>query len=163
MAKRKEQTVADYDKIIAEAFRRLRTKYGKGDQYPFEKQLLEDVARDLLDKRVIEPIRNIPDIKYTYDARKPFPREIAATGFWAITGRGKGKYTFERIEQDNLIRIPDDLKLKYSLTTLKDITPPAVAAVLGDDVGDYQETRQFEPDARNARGGFGSIAIAWGV
>lgn len=132
MAKKDSQ--ADYDKVIAEVFRRLRAEYGNADAMPFEKSLLEEVTSQLVRSGAIEAIRNIPDIKYTYDARKDFPASVSKTGFWAITGRGKGKYTLERIPKNNLIRIPADLA-GYAITRkkLKDATPPEVASVLGED------------------------------
>lgn len=125
---------ADYDKVISEAYKRLKKKHGSSDCYPFEKKLLEDVTRDLVESGDIEPIRNIPDIKYTYDARKDFPAAISKDGYWAITGRGKGKYNFEKINQNNLIRIPSDLTaFPHQTKSIKDNTPSAVATVLGDD------------------------------
>jgi hypothetical protein len=127
-------TTADYDKVIVEAFERLRKKFGDVDAMPFEKVLLETVTRELSETGDIRPIRNIPDIKYTYDARRDFPAEIAKFGHWAITGRGKGKYTFERISRNNLIRIPGDLEaFQVKREVRKDQTPSAVAQVLGDD------------------------------
>ena len=89
---------------------------------------------DLGNTGTIRPIKNIPDVKYTYDARKDFPAQISVTGYWAITGRGKAKYSFERMSKNNLIRVPRDIAcFNPTTTTLVDKTPHAVAAVLGDD------------------------------
>ena len=129
---------ADYDTVIAEVYSRLKKQHEGSPSiaYQFEKKLLEEVTRDLVKSEKILDIRNIPDIKYTYDARKDFPASIANDGFWAITGRGKGKYTFETIPKNNLIRVPADIKggeYNYEVVIIKDETPAAVAAVLGDD------------------------------
>ena len=127
--------LADYDVVISEAFRRLRASKKEADYYDFDKSLLERVVEELgRSKKISKPIKNIPDIKYTYDARKNFPTEISRTGFWAITGRGKSKYRFERIKQNNLIRIPEDIAaITLPEIEVKDGTPEIVAVILGSD------------------------------
>jgi len=130
----KTTSAADYDKVISEAYLRLKNEYGQIDSYPFEKKLLEDVTSDLLAAGHIAPIKNIPDIKYTYDARKDFPPSISEDGFWAIIGRGKGKYNLQKIHQNNLIRIHKDFNLsEIPVHTINDQTPIEVASILGDD------------------------------
>jgi hypothetical protein len=100
----------------------------------FSKPDIEKVIIDLKKAGQIDDIKNIPDIKYTYDARKDFPTSISKTGYWAITGRGKAKYCFEKISRNNLIRVPKDIvSFACSVTKLVDQTPHAVASVLGDD------------------------------
>jgi len=134
MAKGATATEADYDKVISKVFNDLVAKSGKKTTYAFVKDDLVD-AMELLKKRGdVKHIRNIADIKYTYDARKDFPSAISKTGFWGIVGRGKGKYSFEKIAQNNLIRIPKDISsLTVSNAKVKDATPDAVDAVLGND------------------------------
>jgi hypothetical protein len=125
---------ADYDAVIAELFARVAGKTPAGRSYPFDKPQIEKVILDLKKTGSVKDIKNIPDIKYTYDARKDFPAPIASTGYWAITGRGKAKYCFERIRKNNLIRVPQDTApLSPKIIHLTDKTPHAVAAVLGAD------------------------------
>lgn len=128
--------LADYDIVISEAFLRLVREQGVNESYEFEKKLLEDVIKDLVSKRKIRKsgIKNIADIKYTYDARRDFPSTISSKGHWAITGRGKGKYTFQKIKQSNLIRIPEDFGgIQIQGNSLMDKTPAPVSEVLGND------------------------------
>jgi len=127
---------ADYDIVISEAFLRLTLMQGVNKSYEFEKKLLEDVIKDLVSKRKIRKsgIKNIADIKYTYDARKDFPSAISSKGHWAITGRGKGKYTFQKIEHNNLIRITGGFGgIEIQDYSFKDRTPTPVSEVLGSD------------------------------
>jgi len=116
-----------YDQIIIELFTRLYNQ--DAVRLDFNRDDMENVIRDLGFR-----IRNIPDIKYTYDSRRPFPQEILNTGHWAIVGRGKSQYSFVKIDQPNLICQPDhihfvDPRFKF----LEDRTPPLVQTVLGDD------------------------------
>ena len=131
-----QSKLADYDIVIGEAFLRLVREQGVRESYQFEKTLLEDVIKDLVSKRKIRKsgIKNIADIKYTYDARKDFPNAISSQGHWAITGRGKGKYTFQKVKQNNLIRIPGDFGgIQIQDYSVKDKTPAPVSEVLGSD------------------------------
>lgn len=130
----KTNSSADYDIVISETFKRLVRDYGTRDSYDFEKSLLETVIRNLVSAGKIKRIKNIADIKYTYDARKDFPITISSKGYWAITGRGKGKYRIQKVAQNNLIRVPNDFgSARIQKYSLKDKTPPLVLEVLGDD------------------------------
>ncbi len=57
------------------------------------------------------------------------PAGIASTGFWAITGAGKGKYAFSRLTRPNRIRIPHDIEV----TTIRDLTPRIVRPYMSGD------------------------------
>ena len=134
MARRPRSAEADYDRVIAEVFNRLRRTHGSQASYDFNKDFIEEAMLDLRNAGEVEHIRNLADIKYTYDARREFPTAISSHGYWAIVGTGKSKYRFERIEQNNLIRIPDDLgAYRTDDFEVEDRTPSAVAAVLGND------------------------------
>lgn len=123
-----------YDLVITEVFKRLRKSSARATQLDFNKTLVEDVIKDLESKKVLPSlIKNIPDIKYTYDARKDFPKSISTNGHWAIIGRGKSLYSFVRISHNNLIRIPNDLPYNPAPTNLKDNTPISVSKVIGND------------------------------
>lgn len=128
------QRVTDYDAIISEVFRQLRAKRPSSAIIDFEKGLIEDTIRDLHTRGVISRnIRNVPDIKYTYDSRRDFPDSISQHGHWAIIGRGKSRYSFVRIPRNNLIRLPQDLPKAPKVVRLRDQTPPLVLAVVGSD------------------------------
>lgn len=73
--------VTDYDAIISKVFRQVRAEHPTADVIDFEKGLIEDTIRDLHTQGVISRnIRNVPDIKYTYDARRDFPNAISQHG-----------------------------------------------------------------------------------
>lgn len=126
--------VTDYDAIITQVFRQLRRGHPKSDVIDFEKSLIEDTIRDLYAREVISRnIRNVPDIKYTYDARRDFPDAISQHGHWSIIGRGKSRYSFVRIPHNNLIRVPQDLPKTPNSARLRDQTPASVLKVVGTD------------------------------
>jgi hypothetical protein len=123
---------ADYDQVIAEVFSRVCVRE-RPPPYEFDKSLVELVVDDLVRKKKIDRIKNIPDIKYTYDARRGFPPEISRRGEFAIVGKGKSKYEFVKLARPNLIRLPEDLPCTVSTTIVVDDTPELVRNVLGED------------------------------
>lgn len=135
MAKSSKRTTdADYDIVISKLFEDLVKLQGKKDSYSYTKDDLVLTMEELKSKGLVNHIRNIPDIKYTYDARKDFPLSISKHGWWAIIGAGKSRYRFEKIPQNNLIRVPTDIKLiTKKPETIKDVTHNMVQAVLGND------------------------------
>lgn len=81
------QDLSQYDEVILQVFRR---HYREGaDRLVFRKDELAEVCR----KHGIT-VRNIPDIIYTYRARRMLPDRILATGHWAIEPAGRGAYAF---------------------------------------------------------------------
>jgi hypothetical protein len=123
-----------YDRVICEVFDKLRASNPAATEMDFAKFEIEDAIDDLVSGgHLAARTKNIPDIKYTYDARKDFPAAIAATGHWAIIGRGKGLYRFITLPQNNLIRIPADLPSVGPPLRVQDTTPTLVNAVLGND------------------------------
>ena len=124
---------AIYNDVIAEVFRRMRI--GKSSEYgEFTKTDIENVVDDLLKTgQIAKTVKNIPDIKYTYDARRDFPISISSSGHWCIIGLGKSRYAFQKLTKNNLIRLPADLPVKPRFISFQDITPKLVSSVLGDD------------------------------
>lgn len=117
------ENLTAYDEIIIETFKKAEgcpTMFG---DFCFTKVDIEDIVRESRHR-----IKNIPDIKYTYDARRTFPSYIQNKGFYAILGLGKGKYCFSRIPQNNLIHIEPSTDICF-----EDETPPLVKEVLGVD------------------------------
>jgi len=118
------QELTAYDEIIIETFKLVEhypLLFG-GDLF-FTKLHIEDIVRESRHQ-----IRNIPDIKYTYDARRAFPPYIRDKGHYAILGMGKGKYCFIRLNQPNLIPIEPDRSIPF-----EDEAPLLVKEVLGND------------------------------
>jgi hypothetical protein len=125
---------ADYDTVISKLFNDLRQKHGDNEFYDYTKDELVEAMESLKADGKVRHIRNIPDIKYTYDARRDFPADISSTGFWGIIGTKKSHYRMEKIPQNNLIRIPiDTLKHSPKKIIVPDNTPSVVDVVLGRD------------------------------
>jgi hypothetical protein len=126
-----------YDSIVVALFEKLTRAVPKGaipDELPFD---LDDV-RQAMDEgiaagAVVRRVKNIADIKYTYDARKPFPASVSATGDWVWIGNGKGKYKFVRVPKKNLINLPQDIAPVPPVDRIHDQTPPFISALLGKD------------------------------
>jgi len=123
----------EYDTVIIALFKALRSGSADSDQMDFLKKDIEQTIERLVKKGALDDrISNVPDIKYTFDARRDFPTAIKNTGHWAIVGRGKGRYRFVRMPHSNLIRIPLDLAHLEKHEQI-DNTPPIVLGVMGDD------------------------------
>ena len=74
-------------------------------------------------------VKNVPDIIYTYRARSELPREILKNGNYAIIGKGKGRYSFIKISQQNRIKIPKKIKE----TKLTQVIPKWILKYMSDD------------------------------
>lgn len=126
--------LSDYDIVMLDVYAQLIATYPQQNVIPFEKVLIENTAKKLAAVGSIKTIRNIPDIKYTYDARREFPCSMTQDGYWGICGTGKGRYELRKLAQNNLVRIPLDLPddvVQHVIIT--DSTHPLVAKVLGSD------------------------------
>lgn len=124
---------SDYDLVMSEVYTRLRIQHPEADSFYFDKALIEQVAAELVSEKRIKIIKNLPDLKYTYDARRDFPTSMLADGFWGIAGKGKGKYLLTRLDRNNLIRIPENIGVEVTSLSQVDQTHPIVAKVLGND------------------------------
>lgn len=128
------EKLSDYDIVMEHVYQQLVALYPGAATLPFDKNLIDTTARLLATQEVIRPIKNIPDIKYTYDARRNFPSSMLADGFWGIRGVGKGRYELKKLQHNNLIRIPADLgHVAIASKAQVDQTHPMVARVLGSD------------------------------
>ena len=129
--------IPKYDRIAVYLFRELTggmTKETLLDEIPFDLDAVraamdKAVADDVIDKAV----KNIADIKYTYDARRELPAEIEQV--WPITWlqNGKGQYKFRRTKRKNIIDFPECLEEEPDLETIVDQTPTFISALLGQD------------------------------
>jgi hypothetical protein len=124
-----------YNIVIEALFAKLRTLHGPVGEMDYSGKELRDLIAELLKSKQLDAdVGNVPDIKYTFDARRDFPAAIAGDGYWAIVGRGKGKYRFVRMPHRNLISLATDLPVAIEENRKKtDETPRIVRMVLGND------------------------------
>lgn len=112
----------DYEKVILHLFKTI-SRAG-GDERPFTKDGLESAC-----KAVGVPIKNIPDILYTYRVRSGLPDQILRTGNWIIEGRGKSRYAFVKLSRSPYIDLPLDLEV----ISIPDATPEIIQHYGGGD------------------------------
>jgi hypothetical protein len=91
---------------------------------------MENAIRDGV---IAKAIANVPDIKYTYDARRDLPEEVERTGPMTWLQSGKGAYVLRRTRRRNIIRLPEDLAETPEIEYFADNTPPFIASLLGRD------------------------------
>jgi DNA-directed RNA polymerase subunit K/omega len=127
-----------YDRIMISLYRNLLRNY-TAQTFPDEIEFTQDdvriAMRDAVQNGWIKrEIKNVPDIKYTYDARRNLPIECEQLGPLTWLQNGKGKYKFRRTKRRNLIVLPDDLPFPTpQIEPEVDQTPPFIASLLGDD------------------------------
>jgi hypothetical protein len=118
-----EPGLSRYDAVLLEVFQ---VHYREGVTYiRFEKDELTEACR----KHGVT-IRNIPDVIYTYRARRPLPSPILASGHWAIEPAGRGVYAFR------LLRNPPHFDVHFSDYAPVDIynaIPEVVEGLLRQD------------------------------
>lgn len=129
--------LSKYDCIMVYLYRRL-TKGRTPDTFPSE--LLFDqsdvraaMKQAVADGAIAKDVANMPDIKYTYDARRDLPAEVEQHGPMTWLQAGKGSYRLRRTKRRNIIRLPDDIDFAPTLERAVDNTPPFIAALLGRD------------------------------
>jgi hypothetical protein len=112
-----QEILSRYDKVILALYMRLVDQYGPDlAEYPFDKEFLDQLAKELR-------IKNIPDIIYSYrSGRRSFPSEILKAGYWVIRGKGKGKYVLVKLDTPTEFYLPHDLES----TPIPDATPEIV-------------------------------------
>ena len=131
-------SLSKYDRIVVLLFRKLSRGYTSStlpDELHFDLDDVRRVMADASSKDVIdEAVKNVADIKYTYDARRDLPEECEQCGHRTWLQNGKGVYILRRTKRKNIIRLPEDLPFKEpKLETEFDQTPPFVASLLGND------------------------------
>jgi len=117
------QNLSQYDEVILEVFL---NHYQEGTDYlVFRKDELEETCR----KRGIV-VRNIPDIIYTYRARRMLPDRILAAGHWAIESIGRGLYAFRLLRNPPHFEIPFG---DYAPIDIYNAIPEVVEGLLRQD------------------------------
>tara|TARA_Y100000780_G_scaffold184404_1_gene170535 strand:+ start:175 stop:996 length:822 start_codon:yes stop_codon:yes gene_type:complete len=129
--------LSKYDRIMVYLFRELTSPYSAADlpnEIPFTQQTVrEAMAKAQRDGVIDKAVANVPDIKYTYDARRDLPQEVEQAGPMTWLQAGKGAYILRRTRRRNIIRLPDDLSELPELEFHADNTPPFIASLLGRD------------------------------
>lgn len=130
-------SLTKYDRITTYLFRKL-TKGMTADTLPqellFSLDDLRAAMRDAVADGIIDKeVRNVPDIKYTYDARRDFPAEVEQCGPMTWLQRGKGLYKLCRTRRKNIIELPEILDAVPEIEFEVDQTPPFISALLGND------------------------------
>ncbi|MFP4057454.1 MAG: hypothetical protein ACLF0G_11350 [Candidatus Brocadiia bacterium] len=94
-----DERLTQYDRLILDVFFQ---HYEQGaERIEFSKDELSGAAT----ARGVT-IRNMPDLIYTYRARRRLPQPILATGNWAIVAHGKGRYAFVLLANEPHFDIP---------------------------------------------------------
>ena len=133
----KLMAMAKYDRIVVYLFRRLSNGYSAAtlpERLDFDQQDVRDAMRQAVQDGVIDTeVANVPDVKYTYDARRNLPDEIEQ--LWPVTWlqNKKGKYYFRRTKRKNIINFPEYLSTPITIEPLVDQTPPFIRSLLGND------------------------------
>lgn len=91
-----------YDVIIAALFERVLIE-GQEELFFTQDEVVE-VARNLG-----IPLRNPPDLVYTYRSRSELPMSIREKGNWVIVSKGKGKFAFVKTHRSPFIEIQEGL------------------------------------------------------
>lgn len=129
--------LSHYDKIVTYLFREL-TAGMTAQTVPLEIPFaIADVnramQRALADGVINRVVANVPDIKYTYDARRDLPAEVVQCGPITWLQNGKGKYRLRRTRRKNIIELPGVLAATPDIEIELDQTPPFISALLGND------------------------------
>lgn len=134
------QSLAKYDWIVVHLFRNLTSTYTASTlpaSIPFKLQDVRAAMADAVSAGDIgKPIKNIADIKYTFDARRDLPPEVVQAGSLTWLQTGKGKYELRKTARKNIIDLQAELaKLSgpSAVQAVIDQTPPFIAKLLGND------------------------------
>jgi hypothetical protein len=115
--------LSEYDQVILEVFER---HYQQGqDRLVFRKDELAEACV----KHGIT-VRNMPDVIYTYRARRKLPEDILAKGHWAIEPCGKGVYAFRLLRNPSHVVVPFG---DYAPVDIYNAIPEIVAGLLRRD------------------------------
>tara|TARA_R110002020_G_scaffold112746_19_gene259389 strand:- start:16150 stop:16932 length:783 start_codon:yes stop_codon:yes gene_type:complete len=126
-----------YDRITILLFRELTKGFNATtlpNIIPFSKEKVVDVMSKAVKDGIIDKaVKNVADIKYTYDARRDLPLEVEQAGRLVWLGTKKGHYKFERASRRNLIDLPINPAAPPVVEHVMDQTPPSIARLLGND------------------------------
>jgi len=118
-----DEGLSQYDEVILEVF--LRHHQPGVERLIFEKDELAEICL----KHGIT-VRNIPDIIYTYRARRMLPDRILTSGHWAIEPAGRGTYAFRLLRNPPHFEIPFQ---DYEPVDIYNAIPEVVEGLLRQD------------------------------
>lgn len=125
-----------YDRIAIYLFRDLTKDFTAETlpaSIPFDQETVRRAMRRAVADGVInKEVANVPDIKYTYDARRELPAEVEQAGPMTWLQAGKGKYTLRRTRRKNIIDF-ENLGVDPTIEPVVDQTPKFISALLGQD------------------------------
>ncbi len=126
-----------YERILTVLFRNLTLAYTKDtipDEIYFDlddlRMAMEAALRDDI---IPKHVKNIPDIKYTFDARRELPLEIEQCGPRTWLQTGKGTYKLLKTRRKNIIDFELLLETQPEIEPVADQTPPFISSLLGMD------------------------------
>lgn len=121
-----------YAMALLATWREARSKSSDHNWIQFTKEQIVHHGNELHRLNIVSqplPVKNVPDIIYTFRAREDLPAEIRADGEVAIIGAGKGHYAFAKISQPNRFRLPKTMEEVEKKNTV----PQWVHPYMGDD------------------------------
>lgn len=126
-----------YDRIMIYLFRKLADGYNERTlpvELRFNQGDVVDAMRAASADGVIDKdVRNVPDIKYTYDARRELPYEVEQIGPRTWLQDGKGRYVLRQTKRKNIIDFPEILEVVPPTQLVIDTTPQFISELLGKD------------------------------
>ncbi|HVZ99153.1 MAG TPA: hypothetical protein VG841_02425 [Caulobacterales bacterium] len=126
-----------YERVLVYLFRKLTagiTKSSFPNVLPFDLDDIRDaVHRAHRDQLIPRIIKNIPDIKYTFDARRHMPSEVEQCGPITWLQVSKGSYKLQRTVRRNLLDLDTALMPSPTIEQIADQTPKFVTQLLGQD------------------------------
>jgi hypothetical protein len=129
--------LSKYDRIAIYLFRGLTQGYTRSTlpyEIVFDQEDVRIAMRRAVHDGVIDKeVANVPDIKYTFDARRELPVEIEQCGPMTWLQKGKGKYVFRRTRRKNIIDLDAITRGEVMVEPVADNTPPFVSSLLGMD------------------------------
>lgn len=125
-----------YDRIAIYLFRDLTKDFTAETlppSIPFDQEAVRRAMRRAVADGVINTeVANVPDIKYTYDARRELPPEVEQVGPMTWLQAGKGRYMLRRSRRKNIINF-ESLGVDPEIEPVVDQTPKFISALLGQD------------------------------
>ncbi|MHC4478424.1 MAG: endonuclease [Planctomycetota bacterium] len=112
----RSSSLSDYDKIISALFKKKYTSRKKGHEIEFTKDELVETAN-----RLKIPLRNPPDVEYTFRTRRVLPAAILRTGNWILMPKGKGKFSFVKTMRVPFVEVQEGLAHIDILNALPEI------------------------------------------
>lgn len=126
-----------YDRIAIYLFRQLVEAYSPDnmpDEIEFDLDLVRSAMKKCVEDGVIDKaVKNVPDIKYVYDARHDMPAELAQAGPVTWLQNGKGRYKLKRTKRKNIIELAEFQNPLPPIEPIPDQTPPFISELIGKD------------------------------